>query len=173
MFVVPVHVHHGLRRVAHVRAYAEGRALAVVGHDDRQTSNQLRRVVGACRIDTQHAVRQLHGGKCRYEQMADVADVGVHIIDGLLVLSPCRVCAEKGARQQGGSFHSKKSHNCLVLYNFISRLGSYVYSVHSFLRHSAFPCAYNQFLYKIVVYQHLICICKITEKTAILVIITP
>ena len=33
--------------------------------------------------------------------------------------------------------------------------------------------AYNQFLYKIVVYQHLICICKITEKTAILVIITP
>ena len=73
------------RHVALIYIKVEGRALAVVCHDERQASELVGRIVGPHGIDAQHAVGQLHGWKRRHKQMADVAHVRVDIVHRLLV----------------------------------------------------------------------------------------
>ncbi len=76
--------------VGHDRLYAldratvwsqiESRLLAVVGHCHGQPVDLVGGEVVAFGNKAQHAVGQMHVGKRRYQQVAYVADVGVHVV---------------------------------------------------------------------------------------------
>ena len=104
VLIVPCRCHHRLWVVAEIRRDAERRAFAVVRHDHGQAVHLLRGVVGACWIDTQHAVRQLNSCERWNEQMTDVSDVRIYIVDWLLCLCPYCVPCKKGTSQQSHGF---------------------------------------------------------------------
>ena len=76
---------HGSEFLALIGSEVEGRAFAVVCHDDGQSVHTLRCVVAPVGIHAQHAVGQLHGGEGGHEQVADVPNVGVHIVHIVLL----------------------------------------------------------------------------------------
>ena len=47
---------------------------------NRKAVHILRRIVRPLRIDPQKAVRKMYGGKCRHQQMTDVAYIWIDIV---------------------------------------------------------------------------------------------
>ena len=73
-----------IRLVSLVSAHIKGRAFPMVGDDDRQSIQPVARKVGPLRINTQHAVRQMHRRESRHQQMTDISHIRIHIVDRIL-----------------------------------------------------------------------------------------
>ncbi len=101
VLVVIGHRDHWPELVSGGHPQLEGRPFPMVRHDDGKAVHILGRIVGPLGIHPQHRVRELYGGESRHQQVADIADVRVNIVHGVLRTIFGAARQEGGTKQQG------------------------------------------------------------------------
>ena len=87
--------------------------------DDRQPGHRVRRIVAPLGVDPQQAVGQVDGRVGGYEQVADVAHVGIDVVDRLAAVA----AAAASGQQQPAQADGKDSHSHRVSVRFRFRIG--------------------------------------------------
>ena len=73
--------------VATIHRQVERRTLAMVGDYERQAVDAVCCEIGTLWIYAEHTVGQLYRGERGYQEMADVADVGINVVNPSLAVT--------------------------------------------------------------------------------------